>query len=51
MIAKQKNRKDVNRILLFLLYLSVPRSESRKTVNTVKDAQMILTMSITNRWY
>lgn len=50
-IAKQIKRKVVSRILLFLGYRSVPRSDSRKIASTVKDAQTILAMSTTNRWY
>ena len=50
-IAKRKNRKEVSMILLFLLYSSVPRSDSRKIENTVRDALIILTISTANRWY
>ena len=48
-ITKKKNRKVVRKILLFLGYRSVPRSDSRKIENTVKDALTILTMSTANR--
>ena len=48
-IAKRMNRQVVSRMLLFLGYRSVPRSDSRKIDSTVKDALMILARSIAKR--
>ena len=48
-IAKRMNRQVVSKILIFLGYRIVPRSDSRKIDSTVKDALIILAISIAKR--